>query len=96
MQVDYDLLRKAPAFYDTGVMLSLANPMNASEYPPLENRRAAAQAYLELTACRDQYETNGVDDVVFDMNKGVVRAAAARCRMLTRFLRFAVCSLRHH
>merc|ERR1712166_130440 len=78
MIIDFDMMLYAPAWHDWGEPFSNNgfNHMTLEPYPmpPLEERRAAARAYLkELGAeiCQ-KYLHNSVDDVVFDANKGVV------------------------
>jgi len=71
MVIDFDLMRKAPAWFDMGTMLAAWQP--ETHYPSLESRRAAAQAYLDTVGeIANDFERNTVDDIVFDMEKGVV------------------------
>ena len=83
--IDFDMLLTAPAWHDMGepfanMGYSFANG-EPTPIPPLEQRRAAAAAYLKELGeqtCQS-HSHNTADDVVFDLNKGVV----------SRWLRFS-------
>jgi hypothetical protein len=87
--IDLDLIGINPAAIDFGVSLGCTNkgPVGywlglvdeAPDYPSLASRRLVAQAYLdglgpEVVA---QYTRTSVDDIVYDMEIGVVLRGAA-------------------
>lgn len=78
LMVDFDLMHRAPAWYDWGpipVDWFTAGGMHGTmAYPSLDKRRHSAQAYLDAVGPETaaQFARNTVDDIVFDVNKGIV------------------------
>jgi len=75
--IDFDLLMKAPAWYDWGGIpedwLSSGTFFNGGKYPSKEKRLKAAQAYIDAVEEEEvaKYSANTAEDVVFDVNKGI-------------------------
>ena len=74
--VDFDMMLRAPAFYDWGCIpidWYFTSRLRGHPYASLAKRRAAAEAYLDSVGPpAAHYNRNTVDDIVFDANKGVV------------------------
>ena len=67
--IDFDLMMKAPAWYDMGAVQAswvLEGQAKGEPYPSLETRREVARAYLDALGKETvaQYSKTSVDDVV--------------------------------
>merc|ERR1712110_1122925 len=79
MLIDFDLLMRAPAYSDWGGipedwLTTAASLQKGQPYPAKEKRMMAAQAYIDAIGKEEvlKYGANTAEDVVFDVNKGIV------------------------
>lgn len=68
--IDFDRVMRMPAACDLGVLIQLVGV--EGPLPPLEHRQEMARSYLEAIGAEEaaQWERQGVDDILFDMEIG--------------------------
>merc|ERR1712072_778164 len=79
MLIDFDLLMRAPAYYDWGGipedwLTTNGSILKGLPYPSKEKRLLSAQAYIDAIGAEEagKWSANTAEDVAFDVNKGIV------------------------